>query len=167
VTILASSHTVSALQAPPVTISASPRPLGFLAFTWPYGDTLRFSCTTRFTSVALWFSRSTALGRSLTPPTALTIDFSRIFSQTRWWRLGIIFPFFCLKQQYHLLRCYWLFWYCLVTIGYLSHIQTKISALVFDIKLLFDNIFAHRTVPLFFLLWVTLKTCRIPFSLVL
>uniref|UniRef100_A0A2N9H562 Uncharacterized protein n=1 Tax=Fagus sylvatica TaxID=28930 RepID=A0A2N9H562_FAGSY len=87
VTILASSHTVSALQAPPVTISASPRPLGFLAFTWPYGDTLRFSCTTRFTSVALWFSRSTALGRSLTPPTALTIDFSRIFSQTRWWRL--------------------------------------------------------------------------------
>uniref|UniRef100_A0A2N9J5N3 Integrase catalytic domain-containing protein n=1 Tax=Fagus sylvatica TaxID=28930 RepID=A0A2N9J5N3_FAGSY len=40
---------------------------------------LGFSRTTRFTPVVLWFSRSTALGHSLTPPPALTIDFSWIF----------------------------------------------------------------------------------------
>jgi hypothetical protein len=134
--------------------------LGFPLASWlspGLAVTLGFSRTTRFTLVVLWFSRSTALGFL---DLLLSVILSRrrqhsllislgFFSQTRWWRLGIIFPFFffCLRQQYHLLSSYLVI--ALLLLAILSHIQTVLSALVLDIKLLFGYIFAHHIVPLF------------------
>jgi hypothetical protein len=72
--------------------------LGFPLASWlslGLAVTLGFSRTTRFTPVVLWFSRSTALGHSLTPPPALTIDFSWIFLSDSvveaWYHISLFF----------------------------------------------------------------------------
>jgi hypothetical protein len=104
--------------------------LGFPSASWlspGLAVTLGFSRTARFTPVVLWFSRSTAPGHSLTPPPALTIDFSWIFLSDSvveaWYHIP---SFFLSKTAISLTEfpsCY-----CFVTIGYfVSHTNSTFS----------------------------------------
>jgi hypothetical protein len=113
--------------------------LGFPSASWlspGLAVTLGFSRTTRFTPVVLWFSRSTALGFL---DLLLSVILSRrrqhsllislgFFSQTRWWRLGIIFPFFFFLSKTAISLTEFPSCYCFVTIGYfVSHTNSTFS----------------------------------------